>query len=778
MFAKLSKFILLLGMLGSLTAMAQIEAHVVTRNAPLGVVLVWSPGDTAAGYNIYRKNANALVWPRNPLNGNPIAFSGDCGDIQHDLVKGSQAWNLVANALATAEGLFNPCDLGSVTLSPSQEAALSILARANWHIAAALGLGFEDDSVTNGQDYIYEIRGVDEQGIEMGVLATGLTVTAGQPGDLPAAMDMAAQSGDSRVLLTWDAVVGATGYVVYRQSVGIPGWKRINDATVLMSVTTDLENNPIDTSGYLDEMAWQENGDPGAHLVDGVNIVGPFNGATYEYRVAAVDLLGNESSLFSDVVIGQPLDATSPQTPSSIAVSAMEGAGSNGALEIRWNNVARDVQGHPEFMQSFEVSRYEDAGSAGTVVATVAAPPAVVNQVFAIDGDPQLRSDFGPKIWYYRIRAIDDQGNASAYSAAASGYLKDIVAPDPPTGLSSEGFETYIRISWDLGNESDLDGYQLYRALCDGDLTEGGEREDSPWVLIDEISYGDAQVLAAGEGSVWLDDDTVPDGSPLCYAYLVKAKDTSQNTSGSWPPDFDNEDYVCQNLRDRTGPDPAVVTAADARDHAVLVSWSAPPIQDVKAYHVYRSEAPDTGYVWVGGRMVTEPSDPPIILTEPFTGNFSGCEDIPVTSQPYMGHGRVVDASADPKKIYYYKVLGVDVHGNESNLEDAVAVSTFTYTAESPEIPEIYSITQDPESCTLTVSWTPVFDSGQHNGFVVYREEVGGSGYYTTGGLITGNLFVDTGVVPGKTYNYRVQLLGAGGKPSTPSLPYNHLVAE
>jgi len=778
MFAKLSTFILLFGMLGSLSASAQIEAHVVTENAPLRVVLVWSPDDIAAGYNIYRKNANALVWPRDPLNGSPIAFSSDCGDIQQHLVKGGDAWNLVANALATAEGLFHPCDLGSVTLSTSQEAALSILARANWRIAAALGLGFEDDTVTNGQDYIYEIRGVDDMGIETGVLATSLVVTAGQPDDLPAVTSMAAQSGDSRVLLTWEAVVGATGYVVYRQSMGIPGWKRINDSTFLMSVSTDLENNPIDASGYLDEMAWQENGDPGAHTVEGMFIVGPFNGGTYEYRVAAVDLLGNESAMFSDVVIGQPLDATSPQTPTNIVVSALENAGSNGALEIRWTNVSRDVQGHPEFVQAFEVTRYEDAGSAGTLVATVAPPAPNVNQVFAIDDDPQLRSDFGPKIWYYRIRTIDVEGNASAFSAAANGYLQDIVAPAPPNGLSSEGFETYIRVSWELGPESDLDGYQLYRALCDGDLTEGQEREESPWVLIDEISYDDAQVLEAGDGAVWIDDTTVPDGSPLCYAYLVKAKDTSQNTSGSWPPDFDIEDYVCQNLRDRTGPDPAVVTAADARDHAVRVSWSAPPIQDVKAYHVYRSEEPDTGYEWVGGRMVTEPTDPPIILTEPFVGNFSGCEDIPVTSQPYMGHGRLVDMIPDPKRIYFYKVLGVDVHGNESDQADAVAVSTFTYTAQGPEIPEIYSITQDPESCELTVSWTPVFDGAQHNGFVVYREEVGGSGYYTMGGLIIGNVFVDTGVVAGKTYNYRVQLLGADGKTSTPSLPYNHLVAE
>lgn len=767
-----------LSFLSGLGALAQVEAHVVTEDSPLRVVLVWSPDDTAVGYNIYRKSANAILWPRSPQNPSPVIFSTACEDILQLMPKGSDAWHLVANALATNDELFNPCELGTASLSEAQEAALSMLARANWQIASVLGFGFEDDSVINGKSYVYEIRGVDETGVETAVLATGLTITAGAPNDLPAATGLAAESGDHRVLLTWDEVEGATGYMVYRRTLGWLNWKRVNPTPGMMRMTTDLKNQPIDTVGFLDTIAWQENGDPGAKEVDGEWIVGPYNKVGYEYRIAAVDLMGYESTILSNIVTAKPLDATPPLTPANVVVSAQENAPPNGGLEIRWTHVTRDVDGHPENTNYFEVSRYEETDGVGIVVALVPAPAVGVNLVSTVDTDAQLRSGFGPKTWFYRVRTVDDEGNFSAYSAAANGFLKDIQPPAPPKSLTSEGFESFIRVSWDLGQEPDLDGYQLYRALCDDGIWDGEDRSSAPWVLIGEISFDEAEILAAHEGQVFMDDTDIPEGSPLCYAYLVKAKDTSQNISGSWPPDLNIEDYVCQNLRDRTGPDPAVITALDARDTSVYVSWAAPPIQDVKAYHVYRSQQPDVGYVWVGGRMVTAPAEAPIYLETPFTGNFSGCEDIPESSEPYMGRGDLFDKTVEPKQIYHYKVLGVDVHGNESKLDEAVAVSTFTYSSDLPELPQITQITQDPTDGSLTLAWTPHFDAATHLGFTVFREEVGGQGYFPVSAMVDTNNFVDTRVVAGKAYNYRIMLLSADGKNSAPSLPVNHLVSE
>src|SRR5690606_23446119 len=57
---------------------------------------------------------------------------------------------------------------------------------------------------------------------------------------------------------------------------------------------------------------------------------------------------------------------------------------------------------------------------------------------------------------------VDTAGNAS-YSTIIRGYLRDTVAPNPPTGLEgtidSNGI---VRLSWNPNSEADLDGYYVY----------------------------------------------------------------------------------------------------------------------------------------------------------------------------------------------------------------------------------------------------------------------------------------------------------------------------
>src|SRR5205823_5551230 len=110
-----------------------------------------------------------------------------------------------------------------------------------------------------------------------------------------------------------------------------------------------------------------------------------------------------------------------------------------------------------------------------------------------------------------------------------------------------------------------------------------------------------AQHLGRG---IWL-DNTVPANSPLCYSYVVKAQDQSQNKSGDWPmpqpADPAKDPSVCQRLRDTTPPPAAVITKLEASNSAVRVSWAAAPVQDIGAYYVYRSASVDGTYDFVGG---------------------------------------------------------------------------------------------------------------------------------------------------------------------------------
>ena len=43
-------------------------------------------------------------------------------------------------------------------------------------------------------------------------------------------------------------------------------------------------------------------------------------------------------------------------------------------------------------------------------------------------------------------------------------------------------------------------------------------------------------------------------------------------------------------LLEQTAPPAPIVTGLRARDNAVLVEWIASPVQDLKAFHVYRSD--------------------------------------------------------------------------------------------------------------------------------------------------------------------------------------------
>lgn len=76
------------------------------------------------------------------------------------------------------------------------------------------------------------------------------------------------------------------------------------------------------------------------------------------------------------------------------------------------------------------------------------------------------------------------------------------------------------------------------------------------FVYLGEITQDSAKV-ALDAGHIMFSDRTVPAGSPLCYAYWVKAVDGSGNRSGVFPIPSAAEQagIVCERLRDRTPPE-------------------------------------------------------------------------------------------------------------------------------------------------------------------------------------------------------------------------------
>jgi len=443
-------------------------------------------------------------------------------------------------------------------------------------------------------------------------------------------------------------------------------------------------------------------------------------------------------------------------------------------LDIRWSKVEYDVSGHAEdSIQGYRVYRYDVPDVTTTAVAVgglIPQPAAGYEFVTLSDTSSVLRPLYGEKTFWYRIECIDANGNVGALSAAAAGYLNDVTAPDPPKNVKAEGYESFIRVMWDPNSEPDLDGYLIYRSLCEyGQWTcvseefrrrqEKTNQKQCPetFKLVGYVSKDEAQSFIDTGQPPQFDDANIPAGSPICYAYLVKAIDRTQNESGSMPPNLTKEIVVCQRLRDKTPPDPAIISSLLARDTINLVEWIGAPVQDIAAYHVYRSESETGTYKWVGGMTVARPPALPVPLAAPYTPPaLVGCNDIALVPMEYMSSGTLEDKSVEPKIIYWYKVLGVDADGNESKLDKAVPVSTFTFSTGIPSAPAISGITVQSPTCALVVNWTPPYTASSHRGFVVFRSHSSGGQFLQVSDLITGNQYVDAHTVRGVEYWYKI----------------------
>jgi fibronectin type 3 domain-containing protein len=734
----------------------------------------------------------------------------NCASIQALLVPGSPEWIMVEQGLADSTTLFNPCDIASIPPGTNKHAMLQLLARGNEKIARVAGLGYNDGTVVNGTTYYYRIVGVNGGGTETGVLDDNVSVTAGTVVALPAPGGLVAEGGDSEILIRWDDVTNAAGYRVLRSTVNWGFFKPVNQGGFTLKVTQQLNGDTLipATNGFLDFRRYDTDGKPTYHEVNGSNVYGPNNGITYYYKLQSVDLLGRPGPMSASFVSAVPQDSTPPATPGDIQVVADE---PSNALTISWTRVLSDVNGNEESpaINKYMLYRYEhaedDPFSTGTLVNGNIAPPAnpQVLTVSYDDNSPGLRSDHGEKTWWYRVIAVDDNGNESQVSMAAGGALKDITAPDIVKNLTTDGFETHISLSWQANNEPDMDGYMIYRSLChfdewvpcpekderpgkpthdDNPSQQGKDPEicSGPFVYLGMVDQDSAK-KAISSGNWIYEDRSIPEGSPLCYAYWIKAVDKSGNQSGDWPMPSPAEliGIECERLRDKTPPEPALISGLFARDDAIRVEWIGPPTQDTRAYHVYRALGKDgqnepdpADFSWVGGMTVEPPPGVPVPLAAPYAPTQpANCGVIPVAASEYMSHGTFLDKNLDPKEIYWYKVVGIDYDGNEGELKEAIPVSTFTFSSELANTPVIASINEEAEPCALVLTWAPAFDANKHIGFVVFRSRSKWDGYNQIADMVQENAFVDTQVAKGVEYWYRIALLDIDGTVSEMTVP-------
>jgi fibronectin type 3 domain-containing protein len=826
------KIYLIKSVLGLIIATCLVLPSVNAQNAiavsstaptPLLVALNWSPTKDAVRYQIFRKNAGDATYPDAPLS--IVNPASNCFSISTLLVNGvdSTNWKIVASSLADSM-LFNPCKMNTIAKTSEKYQRLQIITRRNMPIAKAAGLGYEDNTVVLGKDYRYRIVALNNANVVIGEVATDLVVTAGSFTPLPAPTSIIAEAGDAVVQIRWGEVAGAAGYVIERATSPAGLYRRVNASAYTTQLQHKLNGDTLapNSPGFVDFQRYSPQGFPTVHRVLGNWILGPRNGVTYYYRIRSLDFFDRTglASLVSNAAT--PRDSTPPSVANDLVATPDDIVGT---VTIRWSQVTTDVDGHremPDSSMQYRLYRFESSENPTTT------PSVFVGEISTLSGqkskdttdsDPNLRRPFGNKTWWYRLRTVDVAGNLSAWSSAVSAIVKDNTPPAIVKGLLTTGMEDHIKLKWQQNGEPDIASYRIYRSLChlgnwiecnpkdtckewqsydpNPPQTEKGKTSDTAavttsfaaavgrknrlpcpcsggFVFLGEITH-DSTIRANTRGNMYFIDRTIPAGSPLCYAYWIKAIDSSGNQSGAFPiPSVpERSEIVCQRLRDLTPPESALIAGLFARDRSIRVEWMGPPTQDTRAYHVYRAKGTDPkkepqndDYKWVGGMTIELPPVLPKILLAPYTPpNSPPCDKISVQATPWMSQGSFDDKTVEPKLTYWYKVVGIDYDGNESLLSTAAAISTFTFSRVVPAAPIMDIATVQSEPCAVALQWSPEFDKATQAGFIVYRStSAGGPFTPIVVSPLTENRFADSQVAKGQTYWYRIGTLMKNGR--------------
>ena len=302
-------------------------------------------------------------------------------------------------------------------------------------------------------------------------------------------------SSTGKPQLTWKAVSGAVKYEVYRST-------RQNSGYSLLGTTT--------ATSYVN--------------------TGASTGTTYYYRVKAVNRNGMASG-YSNIVSGKA-KAAAPAAPSVTA-----GNSSTGKPRLTWKAVSGAV--------SYRIYRSESRGTGYSLLGTTSSTSYVNTGAAA------------GKTYYYRVKAVNRDGMASAYSNIVSGKAKAAVpaAPSVTAGNSSTGKP---RLTWKA--VSGAVSYRIYRS----------ESRGTGYSLLGTTSSTSYVNTGAAAGKT--------------YYYRVKAVNRDGMASG----------YSNIVSGKATLPAPVLNIGLSVSSGKPMLAWDAVP--GATSYRIYRSTSRGTGY--------------------------------------------------------------------------------------------------------------------------------------------------------------------------------------
>ena len=193
----------------------------------------------------------------------------------------------------------------------------------------------------------------------------------------------------------------------------------------------------------------------------GMNIYNRDPNTTYQYRVVAYDTRGNRG------VESDPISVTTDPDTSPPVVTSINPKPGRYARNIPLTAVIKDdfAVRSVDIECSYNLSRWER-------VATLNAATPAVSVTFSYSFDLSGRPDGSIYIRFVPKDMAGNIGNSTS-TAPFVEYLVDRTPPSAPQGVRVESGVGYLNIMWELGFESDLGKYFVYRSeTANGEYVE------------------------------------------------------------------------------------------------------------------------------------------------------------------------------------------------------------------------------------------------------------------------------------------------------------------
>ena len=584
--------------------------------------------------------------------------------------------------------------------------------------------------IEDGNTYYYKVRALDANGTA-GAWSSIVSVTyrAASTGTLSAPSVTGGKDSQGRPTLKWNAVSGAAKYEVYRA-------RSLNGDYIKYSTVTGTSYT---NTSYIE------------------------NGNTYYYKVRALKSDGTAGAWSSVVSV------TYKQTLSAPAVTG--GNDAQGRPTLTWNAVSGAAK--------YEVYRARSKDGTYTKYSTTTGT-AYTNSSYLTSG----------ATYYYKVRALDANGNAGPYSAVVSVTCRlKLTAPTVTGSTDSQGRPT---LKWNAVTGAAK--YEVYRARSkDGDYIKYSTVTGTSYTNTSYIENGNTyyyKVRALGS-----DGTAGPDSTPVSVTYkapfgaplVTGSKDSQGRPALKWDKVTDAAKYEVYRARSKDGTYSLMSTqSATGYTNTSYLANGTTYYYKVRALKANGTASAYSSVVTITYGTVPTPAAPAMRSAKADSAGITVSWDTAANAVTYNVY-RTADAGSSWTQVassvkgtsykdttvqkgvkYGYKVRGVAADGKTLGPMSSTGVTAkVTAASTTPDYVKLKSAKSDPGNGIL-LTWESAADAKTYN---VYRKVDGTSGWTLLASSVSGTSYRDTSGKRGTTYVYTVRGVAADGK--TLSRTYN-----